>query len=86
MCGIFVYLILGFIVSLVSSFRYNSLATLAVAAFGCVRALRAHCGPFGPAGWVPTFALEGRTRPKCYQYQLATRVNGMWLVDLESAY
>ena len=42
MCGVFV--------CLVSSFRYNGLATLALAAFGRVRALRARCGPFGPAG------------------------------------
>ena len=39
----------GHLVCLVSSFRYNSLAMLALAAFGCVRALRARCGPFGPA-------------------------------------
>ena len=36
-------------VCLVGGFRYNSLATLALAAFGRVRALRARCGPFGPA-------------------------------------
>ena len=29
--------------------RYNGLATLLLAAFGRVRALRARCGPFGPA-------------------------------------
>ena len=38
-----------FTVCLVSSFRYNGLATLALAAFGRVRALRTCCGPFGPA-------------------------------------
>ena len=40
---------LGHFVCLVFSFRYNGLATLALVAFGRVRALRAHCGPFGPA-------------------------------------
>ena len=33
----------GQFVCLVDSFRYNGLATLALAAFGCVRALRARC-------------------------------------------
>ena len=51
MCGIFVCLVPGFIVYLVSSFRYNGLATLALAAFGRVRALHVRCGPFGPAYW-----------------------------------
>ena len=36
-------------VCLVFSFRYNGLAALALEAFGRVRALRARCGPFGPA-------------------------------------
>ena len=49
MCGIFVCLVSGFIVGLFGSFRYNGLATLALAAFGRVQALRARCGPFGPA-------------------------------------
>ena len=48
-CDIFVCLVPGFIVCLVSSFRYNGLATLALAAFGRVRALRALCRPFGLA-------------------------------------
>ena len=39
----------GHFVCLVCSFRYNGLATLALAAFGRVRALRARCRPFGPA-------------------------------------
>ena len=39
----------GFIVCLVSSFRYNGLATLALAAFGRVQALRTRCGLFGLA-------------------------------------
>ena len=46
---IFVCLVFGFIVCLVCSFRHNGLDTLALAAFGCVRALRAHCGAFGTA-------------------------------------
>ena len=54
---IFVCLMLGFIVCLVSSFRYNGLATLDLAAFGRVRALLARCGPFGPA-----IALKGGER------------------------
>ena len=65
MWGIFACLVHGFIVclvvevlvSLVSSFRYNGLATLALAAFGRVQALCARCGPFGPAGRAPAFAL-----------------------------
>ena len=36
----------NFVVCLVSSFRCNGLATLGLAAFGRVRALRARCGPF----------------------------------------
>ena len=44
----FVCLVPGFIVYLVSSFRYNGLATLDLAAYGRARALRARCGPFGP--------------------------------------
>ena len=40
-------------VGLVSSFRYNGLATLALAAFGRVQALRARCGRFAPAWQVP---------------------------------
>ena len=39
----------GRFLSIVSSFRYNGLTTLALAAFSRVRALRARCGPFGPA-------------------------------------
>ena len=60
---IFVRLVLGFIVCLVSSFRYNGLATLALAAFGRVRALRARCGHFGPAAGPPgpLQALRART-------------------------
>ena len=49
MCGIFVCLVLSFIVCLVSSFRYNGFATLALEAFGRVQALCARCRPFGPA-------------------------------------
>ena len=70
MCGIFVCLVPGFIVCLVSSFRYNGLATLALAAFGRVRPLRASR---------PLRALRART---C-QYQLTTQVNGKLLLDLE---
>ena len=49
MCVIFACLVPGFIVCLVSSFRYNGLATLALAAFGRVWALRARCEPLRPA-------------------------------------
>ena len=48
----------GHFVCLVSSFRYNGLATLALAAFGRVRARRARCGPFGPAGQAPKLANQ----------------------------
>ena len=59
MCGIFVCLVPGFIVCLGSSFRYNGLATLALAAFGRVQALRARCGPFGPAcGQTPSISIK----------------------------
>ena len=39
----------GHVVCLVDNFRYNGLATLALAAYGHVRALGACCEPFGPA-------------------------------------
>ena len=49
----------GISACLVSSFRYNGLATLALAAFGRVRALRARCGPFGPAYWqTPSISIS----------------------------
>ena len=46
-CDTFVCLVFRFIVCLISSFRYNRLVPLALAAFGRVRALWAHGGPKG---------------------------------------
>ena len=73
MCIIFACLV-PVVVCLVSGFRYNTLARLALAAFSCVWALRAHCGPFGHA------LAQGIV--KLRQYQLPTRVNGWLLLDL----
>ena len=75
MCGIFVCLVPSFIVCLVKSFRYIGLATLALAAFGRLQALRTRCWPFVPA------SARGIDTPN--QYQLATAVNGRLLIDLE---
>ena len=64
----FACLVPGVVVCLVRGFRYNGLGTLALAAFG-------HCRPFGPA------SAQGIGRLR--QNQLATRVNGCLLIDLD---
>ena len=57
----------GHFVCLVCSFRYDGLATLALAASGNARALRARCRPVGPAialkrgggGVIPPLQTQG---------------------------
>ena len=77
LCGIFVCLVPGFIVCLVSSFRYNGLATVALAAFGRVRALRASCGHVGPAWQAPKVANQTACTASlhmlCFCYILSLR-------------
>ena len=53
----------GQFVCLVNSFRYSGLAMLALAAFGRVRALCAHCGPSGPAMALKRWRRGGHPGP-----------------------